>query len=346
MGLGVTFSYHSKPKIITLKKEKFKPRSYEEIKATNREQWNREPEWLYNFFAFFALFVVKKKSINNFMIWRQVKMIINNFYSKNILIILISLIGMCISSTAFSADTGSESSNIPISGKELAQKVYDREDGDDSTAHTIMKLINKRGHERIRDFTFYSKDYRPLIKQLIRFTSPADIEGTGFLSIEKSEGETDQFLYLPALRRTRRIVSSQKSNRFVNSDFTYEDMERRPVEDSEHKITGKDKIGNIDCFVLESRPKEESDSQYSLLKSIIAKNIYIALSVEYYNKKGKLIKKYRTIKLEKIQDIWTETEVIMEDLKKEHKTILKINNIVYNTNLDDNIFSRQNLGNW
>ena len=273
-------------------------------------------------------------------------MIINNFNSKNKFIILISLIGICISSMAFSADTGPESSNIPMSGKELAQKVYDRENGDDSTAHTIMKLINKRGHERIRNFTFYSKDYRPLIKQLIRFTSPADIEGTGFLSIEKSEGETDQFLYLPALRRTRRIVSSQKSNRFVNSDFTYEDMERRPVEDSEHKIAGEDKIGNIDCFVLESRPKEESDSQYSLLKSIIAKNIYIALSVEYYNKKGKLIKKYRTIKLEKIQNIWTETEVIMEDLKKEHKTILKINNIVYNINLDDNIFTRQNLGNW
>jgi predicted RNA binding protein YcfA (HicA-like mRNA interferase family) len=123
-------------------------------------------------------------------------------------------------------------------------------------------------------------------------------------------------------------------------------MERRPVEDSEHKIAGEDKIGNLNCYVLESRPKEESDSQYSLLKSFIAKNIYIALSVEYYNKKGKLIKKYRTIKLEKIQNIWTETEVIMEDLKKKHKTILKINNIVYNTNIDDNIFTRQNLGNW
>ena len=236
--------------------------------------------------------------------------------------------------------------DVELTGEKLAQLVYDRENGDDSTVHTIMKLINKRGHERIRDFTSYSKDYGPLIKQLIRFTSPADIEGTGFLSIEKSEGETDQFLYLPALRRTRRIVSSQKSNRFVNSDFTYEDMERRPVEDSEHKIVSEDKIGNIDCYVLESRPKEECDSQYSLLKSFIAKNIYIALSTEYYDKKGKLIKKYRTIKLEKIQNIWTETEVLMEDLKKKHKTILKINNIVYNTNLDDNIFSRQHLANW
>ncbi|MCG2759492.1 MAG: outer membrane lipoprotein-sorting protein [Desulfobacteraceae bacterium] len=270
---------------------------------------------------------------------------INNFIFK-ISTILISTIAIFLSSTVFSADTDSKSSNITMSGKEFARKVYDRENGNDSTAHMIMKLINKRGHERIRDFTSYSKDYGPIIKQLIRFTSPADIEGTGFLSIEKSEGETEQFLYLPALRRTRRIVSSQKSNQFVNSDFTYEDMERRPVEDSEHIIVGEDKIGNIDCYLLESRPKKESDSQYSLLKSTIAKNIYIALYTEYYDKKGKLIKKYRAIKVEKIQDVWTETEVIMEDLKNKHKTILKINNIVYNTNLDDDIFSRQNLANW
>ncbi|MDL1967690.1 MAG: outer membrane lipoprotein-sorting protein [Deltaproteobacteria bacterium] len=273
-------------------------------------------------------------------------MIINNFNSKNKLMVLISIIFICISSTAFSADTSSGSSNILMSGEELARKVYDRENGDDSTAHMIMKLVNKRGHERIRDFTSYAKDHGPLIKQLIRFTSPADIEGTGFLSIEKSEGGTNQFLYLPALRRTRRIVSSQKSHRFVNSDFTYEDMERMPVEDSEHKITGENKIGDINCYVLESRPKEKTDSQYSLLKSFIAKNIYIALSTEYYDKKGRLIKKYRTIKLEKIQNIWTETEVFMENLKKKHKTILKINNIVYDTDLDDNIFSRQNLANW
>ncbi len=266
---------------------------------------------------------------------------INNFNLKNKLIILI--IGSCLSSTAFSADTETKSSNITMSGKELAQKVYDRENGDDSTAHTIMKLINKRGHERIRDFTSYSKDYGPLIKQLIRFTSPADIEGTGFLSIEKSEGETEQFLYLPALRRTRRIVSSQKSNRFVNSDFTYEDMERRPVEDSEHKIAGEDKIGNIDCYILESRPKEGIKSQYSLIKSKVAKKIFVPLYTEYFDKKGKLIKKYRVSKLKKIQNFWTDTQIVMEDLKKKHKTILKINNIEYNTNLDNSTFTQNNL---
>lgn len=269
-----------------------------------------------------------------------------NFYSKNKLIILISIIFICLSSTAFPADTGSESSNIPMSGKELAQKVYDRENGDDSTAHMIMKLINKRGHERIRDFTSYSKDYGSLIKQLIRFTSPADIEGTGFLSFEREDEATEQFLYLPALRRTRRIVSSQKDHRFVNTDFTYEDMERRRVEDYAHTISGEEKKHGRDCWILESRTKEKTDSQYLLVKSWVAKEIYVPLFVEYYSKKGKLIKQYSVAKLEKIQGIWTEIEVVMIDLDREHRTLIKVKDIKYNSNLPDDTFTRRNLEVW
>ncbi|MBW1717847.1 MAG: outer membrane lipoprotein-sorting protein [Deltaproteobacteria bacterium] len=123
-----------------------------------------------------------------------------------------------------------------LSGKALAQRVYDRENGDDSLARATMELISKGGRKRVRQFTIYTKDDGPLQKTLIRFHSPADIEGTGFLSIEKEGGNTEQFLYLPALRRTRRVVSSQKARRFVNTDFTYEDMERRPVEDSDHQF--------------------------------------------------------------------------------------------------------------
>jgi hypothetical protein len=184
------------------------------------------------------------------------------------------------------------------------------------------------------------------MRQLTRFTSPADIEGTGFLAIETAVGETDQFLYLPALRRTRRIVSSQKSSSFVNSDFTYEDLERRDVDDAEHVITGEDKIGKVACYVMESRPKKGTDSQYAMWRSKVAKGIYIPLYTEYYNKREKLFKTYKVTRLKKIQGIWTLNEVIMEDLRKKHKTILKINKVIYNQGLDDGIFTRKYLESW
>ena len=261
-------------------------------------------------------------------------------------LILLAAALILFSAGPVSASPPSAQSDFSLSGKALAQRVYDRENGNDSLARATMELIGKGGRKRVRDLTIYSKDTGSLRKTLIRFHSPADIAGTGFLSIEKEGGDTEQFLYLPALRRTRRVVSSQKARRFVNTDFTYEDMERRSVEDSDHRIAGEEKIGTTDCWVLNSRPKIEADSQYSLIKSRIAKKIYVPVLVEYFDKKGNLMKKYRVNRLENIQNIWTETEVVMEDLRKKHRTILKTKNVVYNTNLNDRVFTRRNLENW
>ena len=159
-----------------------------------------------------------------------------------------------------------------MTGKELAQFVHDRNIGEDSFAECYMKLISKSKHERMQDFTVRARqDENGLLRQITRFLSPADIRGTGFLSIEREGDKTDQFLFLPALGRTHRIVSSGKGKRFVNTDFTYEDMERRPVENDEHKIVGRGIKGGINCYILESKPKEKAGSQYSLIKNWITK---------------------------------------------------------------------------
>jgi outer membrane lipoprotein-sorting protein len=245
------------------------------------------------------------------------------------------------------AESGlTKQTNVVLTGEKLAQRVYDRDIGDDSCAHSVMGLISRSGKKRIRHFITYRKDDSKLLKQLIRFTSPADIEGTSFLSFEREDKETEQFLYLPALRRTRRIVSSQKDHRFVNTDFTYEDMERRQVEDYTHTISGEEKKQERDCWILESRPKAKAQSQYSLVKSWVAEEIYVPLFVEFYSKKGKLIKKYSVAKLEKIQGIWTEIEVVMTDLEREHRTLIKVKDIKYNSNLPDDTFTRRNLETW
>jgi len=233
-----------------------------------------------------------------------------------------------------------------LTGRQLAQKVFDRDTGRDATATVEMVLINKRGKKRLRTFHLFAKHYGKLIRQLIRFTHPADIKDTAFLSIEEQGGGTTQFLYLPALRRARRIVTSQKSHRFVNSDFTYEDMERHPVDNYQHTITGEARKGPIMCFVLESRPKKGISSQYSLVKSWIAKDIYVPVYTEFFDKKGRLIKKYKVLRLEQKQGIWTEMQTLMEDLTRKHKTMLRTRSITYNTNLQDRLFEVQSLGNW
>ncbi len=233
-----------------------------------------------------------------------------------------------------------------VTGKQLAQDVFNRDRGKNSVLTSQMVLVDKNDNKRVRQFTSRRILENALESQIIRFTFPADIEGTGFLTIEKPGWETEQFIYLPALRRTRRIVTSQKSHRFVNSDFTYEDMERHPVDDYTYKITGSQTIGGVACHAMETRPKKDVHSQYSLTQSLITKDSLVPILVKYFDKKGHHIKTYKVLKLEKIQDIWTELIISMEDHEREHSTFLKIESITYNTDIDQADISRNRLENY
>ena len=231
-------------------------------------------------------------------------------------------------------------------GRELAQRVYDRDVGQDSRSLVRMELISARGQSRVREMEVLTREDEPILMTFIRFTSPADISGTGFLSIEDGQGGTEQFLYLPALNRTRRIAATQKGRSFVNTDFTYEDMERRPVDDSEHAVTGSEVIEGVQAWVLESRPKAESDSQYGLVRLWVAKDLDVPLKIDFFDKRDRHIKQYRVQRLENIQGIWTETRVLMEDLTSGHSTVLETRNIEYNVGLPESLFTQQNLENW
>lgn len=230
-----------------------------------------------------------------------------------------------------------------LTGTDIAQKVFDRDRGDDAYAKIEMTLIDKKGNTRVREMISQRKKSGELEKSLIRFTSPADIEGTGFLSWENKDRDDDQFLYLPALRRVRRIVSSQKDMGFVNTDFTYEDLQRRKVENDQHRLLGEEKIKDWQCWKLESIPKKESDSQYGKFVSWIVKEIYVPIKVEFYDKKGQMVKRYTVNKLQKIDGIWTEMELVMHDLKNNHETELKVKEIRYNTGISDQVFTTKNL---
>jgi outer membrane lipoprotein-sorting protein len=230
-----------------------------------------------------------------------------------------------------------------MDGRTLAQRVYDRDDGKDVYAKVEMLLIDKHGNERLRTMITATKDFGALSKGCTRFLSPASIEGTGFLYWENEERDDDQFIYLPALRRVRRIVATQKDNRFVNTDYTYEDMQKRKVDKDDHKILGTERIGDYDCWVLESAPKDSGDSQYGKCVSWVVKDIYVPVKTEYYDKKGQLEKVFTAKSLRKIDGIWTIMQSEMRDLKREHKTLMRITGIKYNSNIPDSVFTTRYL---
>ncbi len=232
-----------------------------------------------------------------------------------------------------------------MDGAALAQKVYDREDGDDAYAHVRMLLIDKSGHKRMRTMISARKDFGGLSKSLIRFTSPEAIKDTGFLTWEKEDGDDDQFLYLPALRRVRRIVSSQKDGQFVNTDYTYEDMQKRRPEKDEHKILGTETVDGYECWVLESVPKDPKSTQYSKVVNWIIKDMYLPIKTEYYEKRGRLEKVFMAREIKEIQGIHSVLESELRSLKRKHRTLMKTEDIKYNTGIPDRIFTRRYLEN-
>ncbi|MFP3928424.1 MAG: outer membrane lipoprotein-sorting protein [Desulfobacteraceae bacterium] len=234
---------------------------------------------------------------------------------------------------------------IAMDGAELARRVYDREDGDDAYAHVRMLLIDKSGHKRMRTMISARKDYGELSKSLIRFTSPESIKGTGFLTWENEEGDDDQFLYLPALRRVRRIVSRQKDGQFVNTDYTYEDMQRRKPERDEHKILGTETVEGYDCRVLESVPKDPKSTQYSKVVNWVIKDMYLPVKTEYYEKRGRLEKVFMAREIKEIQGIQSVLESELRSFRRKHRTLMKTEDIKYNTGIPDRVFTRRYLEN-
>jgi hypothetical protein len=242
--------------------------------------------------------------------------------------------------TLFVFGIGGSIQIFAMDGQKLARQVYNRDDGKDSYATVRMLLMDKRGRKRFRTLISATKEYGETKKSYIQFTSPADIDGTSFLTWENDDRENDQFLFLPALNRVRRIVSSQKSSRFVNTDYTYEDMERRKPEQDRHKILREENVGAHECWVLESVPNDPKSSQYGKLISWISKTALLPVKTEYYDNRGGRLKEFKAIETKQVDGIWSVTESEMHDLKKDHHTYMKTLELHYNRDISDNIFTK------
>ncbi len=230
-----------------------------------------------------------------------------------------------------------------VTGRQVAEWVYNRNDGKDSTFVIKMILTDKRGRARERKLTIQSRDEGALVNTFLEFTSPADIDGTRFLTLENKGKDDTQYLYLPALGRTRRIVGSQKKQNFMNTDYTYEDMERQHPDENTHKLLREEKFSEWNCYVTESVPVEDRDSQYSRMIVWVDKKSHVIVRTDYYDKKKRLTKRFTVKDLKKIDGIWTQADTLMEDLRRETSTRMTTLEAKYNQGLDKQIFTKRRL---
>jgi len=260
----------------------------------------------------------------------------------NIKTLNFALIFMGIFGLSFSLKAGGPS------GYEIMKKANEKANFGvkNGSASLTMVLLNKRGKKKVRKLSVVSSNQgEGKNKSLARFLTPSDVKGVGFLSVDQDKEVTNQYLYLPAFKKVKRILGNQKSQSFMGSDFSYGDLESRDVNDFNYEKKPDQKLGKNPCFVVISKPKKmDDDEQYSKTKTWVSKSNFVPLKVEFYDKKnGKLKKVLLAHKVSKDNGKWVIKQSSMTNIKKKHKTLLKVEDINWNKKVNPSTFTKENL---
>jgi negative regulator of sigma E activity len=230
-----------------------------------------------------------------------------------------------------------------MTGRQVMEEVDNRNVGDDQIAEMTMTLIKSTGRKRERKVKVWQKAFGDGDRSLMRFLEPGDVAGTSFLVWEHENKDDDQWLYLPAQKKVRRISSDEKKDSFMGTDFSYEDLGSQHLDDYSYLLLPGEKIDGYDCYMIKSVPKQGIEKSYSKTVSWVRKDIFVTVKIDFFDKRGQLLKQLHVRALEKIDGIWTETVMEMENVQKKHKTILTFENIIYNSGLQNDIFTERNL---
>lgn len=229
-----------------------------------------------------------------------------------------------------------------MTGLQVIEQVYNRPTGEDMQADLTMTLTNDRGDQRVRSIKQFSKDFGDAEKKIMFFVSPADVRDTSFMnwSYDEEGKDDDQWIYLPALKKVKRISSDSKGDYFMGSDFTYDDLgERHPMEDT-HTLLREETFNGEDCYVVESLPRDEDD-MYSRTVAWIIKDKWIGAQKEFYDEDGELLKILSVTRYEQISGYWIILDSEMQNVQEEHTTRRQLDNVVVDSGIDDNNFTER-----
>lgn len=254
-------------------------------------------------------------------------------------IIASAVFALCLGATSAQAD------DALTAGTALARQVYDRPDGRDMSLRLRMTLTQQGHAPRHRLFYSYRLDQGDgHVRSLVRFREPADVAGTGLLTLDAPGQESAQWLYLPALKKERRISGSRQGGQFVGSDLYFEDLRDRRVELDRHRLIGAEEFQGAPCQVLESIPTKPDNSAYSQRISCIHPETFLPLKIDFYEGgKASPTKRFTVSRIKPIQGYWTVLDSTMTHLPSGHETRLQVETVKYDQNLPDTLFSIQAL---
>ena len=233
----------------------------------------------------------------------------------------------------------------------IMEKVDARDDGDNGLSDMQMTLIDKHGSKRVREIRARMKDFGKDTYRIMFFISPPDVKDTGFLTYDFDDPakDDDQWLYLPALRKTKRIASSDKSGSFMGSDFNYSDMTSRNLTDYDYTMLKEDEVDGKKVWLIQALPRTKKvidETGYTKSVLFVRQDNYVVIRAVSWVSESDRLKYMEVTKLELIDKTWVATELQMTTKQGKitlHKTILSYSNVKFNQQHSPDLFTVRRL---
>jgi hypothetical protein len=197
-----------------------------------------------------------------------------------------------------------------------------------------MKLVDAGGATQSRSLVVVSKRVGAKLRSVTRFTAPASIAGTAFLSVQNDGRADDQYVFLPKMNNTRRIgADSDRGASFLGTDFSYDDLNRKDARDATYKRLGDEVVDGAPCWVLEAVPKVPGRYARSIVR--IRKTDFAPMRTDAYGTGGELVKTVRLVKVATFGGRQVASEIVAEDAKTHHRTVLAIDKVRFDVPIGD-----------
>jgi len=246
------------------------------------------------------------------------------------LVVLLTSCGVMAAQTGYAADNARE---IMQEAQKRGDSKSEKYDGLLQTFETGGKTTEKRwGFQRLGTFG--------QSKSVIRFMAPAEVKGVALLIVNHQDRASDQWMWTPAIERDRRIALQDRSTRFFGTDFSFEDLEERDLDQFDYTMLADESVDGAVCWKVQATPKESKSSQYTKSVVWIRKDNYAFARIESYVK-DQVVRRLNYSDIRSIQGIWTARELTMTDLRRNSYTRLTLDKIEYNVPFKDEDFTLQ-----
>jgi hypothetical protein len=230
---------------------------------------------------------------------------------------------------------------------QIMERNYEVNRTKDRSIEVTMEMYNKAGKKRTRRLTNSAMLTEDGVneKRLLRFLYPPDVKGTGFLVIERNDGDDLMWLFLPTLRKSRRKLASNKKDSFLGTEFSYGDVTGPKVPEYKYVLKGEVEVQGVTCYVIESTPASEDvlkDYGYSKRTDFIRKDTFTHQKALFYDLKGKLLKTLTCsdpYEADPVNHKWFIKRREMTNHQKGRKTILQMEKILVNLGIEEKAFT-------